>query len=899
VAHLEQYRRKRRFRSTPEPAGAEGPAPGQRFVVQKHRARRLHYDFRLEIDGALKSWAVPKGPSLSPADKRLAIQTEDHPLEYADFEGVIPKGNYGAGPVMVWDRGNFDVEGDKPAPEQLSSGELKFQLHGHKLRGSFALVRMRRANEENAWLLVKHRDAAADPDWNIDRHDGSVLTGRSMDEIAGDLPAKRRADSSNPKAIDGARRAAMPERIRPMLATLIDQPFSDPAWVFEIKWDGERALGWVRDGRVEFRSRADRSITSEYPELQALARSLRARRAIVDGEIVVLDARGRSDFERLQQRMNVANPSAALLHKFPAVYYVFDLIWCDGYDLRGVPLTARKQLLHEILDSSGAIRYSDHQESLGEELFAAARKEGLEGIVGKRAASRYASGRSIDWIKVKSNEEIDAVVGGWTDPRAGRQYFGSLLLGLYDEKILRFIGHVGTGFASDTLERIHRALANLAAKRTPFAEVPETNESAHWVQPSLIARVRYGGWTSAGRLRHPVFIGLRSDINPRDCRIERPTPIEKIPEPRKQVVASPRTTAASNISLTSKSEREPAAAGRVERGYVELERELFRGDRETANFDLDGKNLRLTNLSKSLFPAGYTKRDLLAYYYRVAGRLMPFLHDRPLVLRRFPDGVMGKSFFQKEAGKAVPKWMETLRIASETRRREIDYFVASDLASLLYLVNLGSIDFNPFASRRDDIGHPDYLIFDLDPTEKADFAAVRKTAQVLTKILGEVGLAPFVKTSGARGIHVFIPLERIYTSEQVRTFAEIVARMLVAENRDLITFEHSVARRPPGRVYIDVFRNVRGQTVATAYSVRPVPQASVSMPLNTSDLSIDLQPASYTIRTALSHLDTNGDPWIDFWNSRQRLEQASERLEKLTGGLKNTRAFADKELHGT
>ncbi len=850
-------------------------------MVQKHRARQLHYDFRLEIDGVLKSWAVPKGPSLNPSDKRLAIETEDHPIEYGDFEGVIPEGNYGAGTVMVWDRGSFEVEGEKSASDQYARGELKFQLHGQKLRGSFALVRMRRADQKNAWLLIKHRDAAADAEWDVDRHDGSALTGRSMDEIARGAAARRDPGPSAPAKVKGARRAAMPERIEPMLATLVDEPLSDPDWLFEIKWDGERALAWVKDGKVELRSRAGRSITSQYPELQALGESLRARRAVVDGEIVVLDEEGRSDFGRLQRRMNVEKPSAGLVREFPVVYYLFDLLWCDGYDLRRAALGARKQLLREILDVGGAIRYSDHQERLGKELFALAWQKGLEGIVGKRADSPYVAGRSAQWIKVKSTEEIDAVVGGWTEPRAGRQYFGSLLLGLYDGKSLRFIGHVGTGFTADVQKRIHGALRPLAARRAPFAEIPETNEPAHWTKPKLIARVRYGGWTSAGRLREPVFLGLRADIEPSDCRFERPAQVKSARRVAKKVDVAPPFRAASDVALRAKDKRTPAIVGQVERGLESLERELSRGKREAASFDLDGKRLRLTNLSKPLFPAGYTKRDLLAYYYRVAGRLLPFLHDRPLVLRRYPDGAAGKSFFQKDAGETAPEWMETVRIASESRGREVAYFIANDVASLLYLVNLGAIDQNPFACRRDDLDHPDYLIFDLDPGEGAEFAAVVEAAKLLLKRLRGIGLAPFVKTSGARGIHIFIPLERIYSHEQVLTFAEIVARLLAAEAQEIVTFEHSVARRPAGRVYVDIFRNGRGQVVAAPYTVRPVAAASLSMPVAVRELTRGLKPERYTIRNAIAHLEKRGDPWEDFWERRQRLEEASGRLEKV------------------
>lgn len=856
---LDEYRRKRRFDTTPEPAGGEAVPGGTRFVVQKHAARRLHYDFRLEINGALVSWAVPKGPSLNPADKRLAVQTEDHPLDYADFEGVIPEGQYGAGMVMVWDRGRFEVEGKGSASEQLGRGELKFVLRGQKLRGGFVLVKLRRSEKGNEWLLIKHRDAAVDPRWDIDAHDGSVLTGRTLGEIAEGLPAAEGVRAPRPEELEGARKAALPARLEPMLATLVDKPFSDPEWVYEIKWDGVRALGWVKDGRVEWRSRTGRVITGQYPELEVLPQRLLVRQAILDGEIVVLDDRGRSDFEQLQERMHVSKPSETLKRQAPVTCYLFDIVHCDGYDLRAVPLVERKRLLRRLLDPRDPFRFSDHQEEQGRELFEVARQQGLEGIVGKHARSPYLGRRSPYWVKFKVRQELDAVVGGWTAPRGSREYFGALLVGLYEDKRLRFVGGVGSGFTQKKQEAIFTELRKLASRRSPFQPVPETKEEAHWVEPVLVARVEHGGWTREQQLRHPVFVGLEPERDPRECQFEAETPL----------AAPPAVVTA------------PAFAGRVLRRKAEIEKELFHGRAETVTVELDGKPLRLSNLNKVYFPGeGYTKRDLLGYYYRMADRLLPFLAERPLVLRRYPDGIAGESFFQKDAGEAVPEWMETVGIYSDEKREEIHYFVANDRAALLYLTNLGCIDHNPWASRCDDLEHPDYVFFDLDPAEGTDFATVVAVARAVYERLQSLGLAAFVKTSGATGIHLYVPVERRYTYEQVRTFAAIVGQLVAAEHGKWVTQERAVGKRARGKVYIDVYQNAFGRPLAAPYTVRAFPKAPVSAPLDPGGLRRSLRPEQFNLANLPAVLEKGGDPWGEFWKKRQRLERATERLSE-------------------
>jgi len=891
--HLEEYRRKRLPAKTPEPGverqdkrvtvPAQETHAGNRFVVQKHDATRLHYDFRLEIGGVLASWAVPKGPSLNPADKRLAMHVEDHPIDYAGFEGVIPKGQYGAGPVMVWDAGTFDIEGELTAQQQLERGDLKFALHGHKLRGSFALVKIRNPKEKgDPWLMIKHRDAAVDPNWDIDEHDGSVLTGRTIEEIKEGLPpsnnpAGATIDDVSPALLEGARKATMPSKIAPMLATLTDKPFSHPDWIFEIKWDGIRAMAWIDDGRLELHARTGRIITHKYPELASLPERVKARQAILDGEVVVLDANGRSDFERLQSRMNVDRPSILLQRQAPIIYYAFDALYAEGYDLREAPLVERKRFLHNLVNWGDPIRYADHQAEMGRELFDLARSQGLEGIIGKHAQSTYASGRSPAWVKFKVVDELDAVIGGWTEPRGSREHFGALLLGLYEGNKLRFIGGVGTGFTEKTQELVFAEIKPFATTRCPFDAVPETKEKAAWMEPRLVARIKYGNWTEERRLRAPVFLGLRQDYDAKDCRFE--------DEVAKKGVRGRKSGVVEEASIPAVVA--PRLSGSVLTREEEIEKELFHGRAENVIVDIDGRQLRFSNLNKVYFPGeGYTKRDLLAYYYRIARYLLPFLQQRPLVLRRYPNGITGEAFFQKDAGETAPDWMETVAIRSEDHRqkpssgksKEIRYFIANNRAALLYLTNLGCIDHNPWSSRRDDLEHPDWVFFDLDPSDGTDYAVVVTIALAIYEKLVALGLKPFLKTSGATGFHLYIPVEPGYTYEHVRAFAEIVGRLVAAQYPELVTQERMVEKRPPGRVLIDASQNAYGRPLAAPYVVRAFPQAPVSAPVEPSELKPSLRPEKLNIRTVLARIEQHGDLWASFWQSRQRLEEAVDRL---------------------
>ncbi len=857
---LEEYRKKRQFDRTPEPSGADIPSKTENnFVVQKHDATRLHYDFRLAIDGTLKSWAVPKGPSLNPNDKRLAVRTEDHPLDYANFEGNIPAGSYGAGEVMVWDRGTFQLEGKGDALQQLEHGEVKFSLNGEKLHGSFVIVKLKNSQKGNEWLMIKHKDSAVDPNWNIDEHDGSVLTGRLLEEIKAEEAPKRVPSPLHASELEGAKKSAMPGRMASMLATLSERPFSDPNWLFEIKWDGVRALAWIDDGELTLRARSGSDITSQYPDLAGMPKLFSGRQAILDGEIAVLDGRGHSDFEELQERMHVRNPGQKLLSEFPAVYFAFDLLYCDGFDLREAPLLERKQLLQRLLHASDRIRYSDHQVEKGKELFELAKQNELEGIIAKRLDSRYVSERSANWLKLKISKTLDAVVAGWTAPRGAGAPLGSLLLGLYEGKKLRFIGHAGSGFDVKTHKEVAAKLKELETSKSPFDKILETNEKATWVTPNLVARVRFSGWTQENRLRHPVFLGLREDAKPEDCRWE----IEVAPTQAPTVVHA------------------PPIIGKVLSTKAQIEAELFKGRAENTTLEMDGKRFRLSNLNKVYFPeSGITKRDLLAYYYRMADYLLPFLKDRPLVLRRYPDGIKGQAFFQKDMHESLglPDWFQTVSIDSETRGEQIHFAIANDHASLLYLTGLGCIDHNPWSSRYVDLEHPDYFFFDLDPSEGTEFSVVVKVAKAVYEKLEELQLNVFVKTSGATGMHLYLPVDPVYTYEQLRTFAEIVARMVTAEHSNLVTNERTVARRPAGRVLIDVQQNAQGRPLAAAYVVRAFPKGPVSTPLLPSELRTNLKPEALNLKTLPGRLKDKGDLWRDFWKRRQRLEDAINRL---------------------
>jgi bifunctional non-homologous end joining protein LigD len=879
MAELAEYRRKRRFAETPEPRGKKARKDDKVFVIQKHAATRLHYDLRLEVGGVLKSWAVPKGPSLNPGDKRLAIQVEDHPFEYRKFEGTIPEGNYGAGEVIIWDQGTYEPEGPLSAAEQLERGELKFRLHGHKLNGSFVLVKLKHSRGKNEWLLIKHRDDHADPMWNVEEHGESVVSGRPLPKTQKEKRSAQDSAPPNPGDLPGARSAPMPRDVSVTLAKLADKPFSDPNWLFEIKWDGIRTVTYVENEKVRLFSRSKREVTAEFPEFQNLARYLRAGTAILDGEIVTLDENGRSDFQKLQNRFGVSKPSQKLIGQVPLTYYFFDVLYCNGFDVRKTPLLQRKELLRDVLRGDDRVRFSEHQLEKGKELYAVAKEQALEGIVGKQIDSPYTGNRTGFWLKFKIVNELDAVVVGWTAPRRTRQFFGALVLALYDDKKeLQFIGSAGTGFDQKTQKELLAQLEKLRVTRSPLHNPPKVREHVEWVRPAMVARIKFANWTEDNHLRAPVFLGIRKDRTPEECTFDAARP-----ERAKGTETKP---AKKTPDVEAKPSRSKAQAPR-DAGFEEL----AHGTAENLRLQVDGRTLALTHLNKIYFPeSGIRKRDLIAYYYRIAGHILPFLKDRPLVMRRYPNGIQEKSFFQKEAPESIPDWIKRARVYSDERGGEMDYVMAQDRPSLLFLTNLGCIDHNPWSSRYDNQDYPDYVFFDLDPTPDTPFTTVLRVARAIYKVLLFTRLVCFLKTSGATGFHIYVPLEPIYKYAQTRTFAEIISQMVAKELPRDTTLERSVRKRPAGRVLLDALQNAKGKPLAAVYSARAHPGATVSTPVTAEELvNGGIEPDAWTIKTLFSRLQTTGDLWKDFWSKRQTLDVALEALSHRLSGEKRKR----------
>ncbi len=860
--HLEDYRKKRDPARTPEPFSGDArpaarpiPAIGPRFVVQKHWARNMHFDLRLELDGALKSWAVPKGPSTRVEEKRLAVHVEDHPLEYADFEGVIPSGNYGAGSVIVWDRGWFRSFKPEDPLEQYARGKLELELFGFKLRGRWTLVRM--GKKEKEWLLLKKADGAATDYEAIERYPESVVSGLTVEEMrdpAGTLAALRERIRSlkAPKGGVPARKVSL------MLATLAQRPPSGPDWCFEIKYDGVRAIASRREDEVQLIGRSGEDITGRYPEIAAGLRSLAVPWFLLDGEIVAEDEGGRPSFERLQARMGLTRPRdvEAAMARVPVRGLFFDCLGLEGHDLRGLPLVQRKELLARVLPPLGLVQRCDHVVGHGEAFFEAASEMGLEGIVAKRLTSTYSGRRSPDWIKVKCDRRQEFVIGGYTEPQGSRARFGALHVGLYEGTRLVYVTKVGTGFDTAALESIARALKPLARPTSPFEAGSPGGKGNHWVEPRLVCEIRFTEWTREGGLRHPAFLGLRPDKRPEECRREEPVRLDLDPGE----IGGPDGAAAPGADDGASDDgaddgAEPAAPGSPSAARAGR-KPRDRGGR-TAPPAAD-HSVRLTNLKKVFWPEGYTKGDLIGYYDSVAPLLLPYLRDRPVVLTRYPDGIEGKSFFQKDAPVYVPDWVRTETVHSGDGERDIRYFVIDDLESLRYVANLGTIPLHVWSARIASLEKPDWLVLDLDPKE-APFAHVVQVARALKKILDELELPSYIKTSGATGLHVLLPMGRRYTHEETRTFARLLALLTVDAVPEISTVTRAIGARG-GKVYVDFGQNGRGNTIVAPYSVRPLPGAPASCPLRWDEVTARLDPARFTIQTLPKRFERVEDP---------------------------------------
>jgi bifunctional non-homologous end joining protein LigD len=830
---LDSYRQKRHPDRTLEPFGTvrAGTFGSRLFVVQQHAARRLHWDFRLELHGTLRSWAVPKGPSADPADKRMAVEVEDHPVEYADFEGTIAPGEYGAGQVILWDRGWWRPVEDPDAGYE--KGKLLFELGGYKLRGEWTLVRTRSAKE---WLLMKHRDAWADPGSSRPFADVSVLSGRTLDDVATGTP--RAAAALAQAAREGAlRRALLPRDAGLMLAQPGDAPFRAAGWLFELKYDGFRLLAWKDGERVTLRYRGGGDATALFPEVARAVAALPVDSAVIDGELVVLDAAGRPEFQALQGRARLRrgiDVAEAALRR-PATLFAFDLLAAGGLDLRPLPLAGRKAVLSALAPRLGPVRYADHVEAEGEALFREVEARGLEGIVGKRGDAPYRAGRSPAWLKLRTDRTGDFAVVGFSAPARGRTGFGALHLAARDGEALRYVGRVGTGFDERLLGELHAKLAG-RARRAPPCDGAPGGKGETWVEPSLVVEVRFKDWTREGGLRQPVFLRVRDDKPLGEIDVHRHAGPSPAPPPA--VEAPP-----------------PAPPPRIE----------------------------ISHPGKIFFPRdGITKGELVAYYRAIAPAMLPLLRDRPVVLTRFPEGIDGKSFFQKDTSLARPEWMRIVTVHSEDSGRDLELALLDDAEGLAWVANMGAIPIHVHASRSGSMERPDWMVLDLDPKE-APFAHVVTLARAFHGLCDELGLPSFPKTSGQRGLHVLVPTGGQLTHEQARTFSSLLCREIEAAHGAIATTVRTVGDRG-GRVYLDALQNGSGKTIAAAYCVRPRDGAPVSTPLRWGEVTARLDPARFTIRTVPARLDRLGEePLRPVLEARPDLVGALSRLQERLG----------------
>src|SRR2546422_749349 len=836
---LGTYGARRSLDRTPEPGAAAPvatPSPGGLFVVHMHAARRLPWDLRLEMDGVLRSWGVPKGPSPNRADKRLAVHVEDHPLEYGDFEGIIPEGNYGAGAVIVWDRGRW-VPLEDPE-EGMKKGKLLFELQGYKLKGKWTLVKLKKGEKE--WLLIKEKDGYVSADSALPPE--SVLSGLTVEEL------KAGKDRAAPvlkelARIKAPRRAVTVEEAEPMLAETREQPFSKPGWLFELKLDGYRVRAGRDRGETRLLTRKGNDIAAAFPELAHALAALPFEGFILDAELVVPDEAGRPSFQRLQNHAKVSRAlevrRAAV--ESPAVLYAFDLLAFEGYDLRPLPLERRKALLEQIVPGVGPIKYLPHFQKDGEALYEQVVKMGLEGIVAKKADASYRAGRSPNWLKIRADRTDDFVVVGFTRPKGSRSGFGALDLGAYQDGKMVYAGRVGSGFTDAQLKDVSATLER-SIRPTPAFSGPVPQDAGHtWVEPALIAEVRYKEWTDEGLLRQPVFVRFRDDKKPEEC------------------------VKPGNGKREAGNESDPTSPV------------------SPVPFPEERREVRFSNLEKVFWPdEGYTKGDLIEYYRAVSRWMLPYLADRPLVLTRFPDGITGKSFFRKDAPEYAQAFVRTVTIWSEDSQRDLDYFVCDNESSLLYIANMAALLLHVWSSRVSTLETPDWCILDLDPKE-APFTDVVTVAKAVRALCEDIGLPTGIKTSGSTGLHVLIPLGRQVTYEQSRTLGGLLARVIAAELPEIATVTRQVQKRD-GKVYLDYVQNGHGRLLVAPFSARPLPGAPVSMPLRWSEVTPKLDIRKFTIKTAPARMQKlEEDPLHLVLELKPDLVEALEQLHGRVG----------------
>jgi bifunctional non-homologous end joining protein LigD len=908
---LEHYRRKRNFDRTPEPAGATTPPDGSgRFVIQRHRATRLHYDFRLEIEGVLVSWAVPKGLTLDPAPRRMAVHVEDHPIEYFDFEGVIPAKQYGAGDVIVWDWGTWEPEAETPDPRKaVADGELKFVLHGQKVRGRFTIVRTSRRpgsapttafeDDSEQWLLIKKRDADAMTGWDAEDHPKSVKTGRTNDEV------KENRDaiwvSEQPAAVaeidlTGAVAKKMPDRIEPMAATLATKAFSDPDWLFEIKWDGYRVEAVVRDGAVKLWTRNLKDAETYFPKLLSPPTWIDAKEAIVDGEVVALDEAGRPDFSLLQERISErrigstgGSPAAG-----PLVYQVFDLLYLDGKSLLNVPLEDRKRLLRSVLRETSRVRFAAHVDGEGEAFMEAARERGLEGVVAKLRRSRYEPGRRTPaWLKIKIRPEQELVVGGWTPGEGNARDLGAVAVGVYEDGKLRFAGKVGSGFNAATRKRLLAAMEPLVVDAPPFDPPPPRDYRGRWggdlngitwIRPELVIRAELGGWTRDGVVRQTAFKGLEEGRDPRQVVREDAVSSSRavaeaeaeVPEPAPsgdsgQDSAMPKRSAKRGAVGTGASKASPSAGpGGLPWTATPAELEALSSMPAEATWRVGGErgeDLKLTNLDKVLFgpPADdakagpVTKRELVRYFARIAPTILPHLNERPLNLQRFPNGAGSMGFWQKDIPSSAPGWLRRWREVGVDAREANEHLIADRVATMCWLGNQAAFEIHAWTSRLEEPWRPTFALIDIDPGTKTSLEETLVLARLYRTALGHLGVRGYPKTTGKRGIQIWIPIEPKYTYADTSDWVEQLSRAVGSTVPDLVSWEWATKARG-GKARLDYTQNQPIKTLVSPYAVRPAAGAPVSAPIAWDELDDpELRPDRWTIRTIVERVEQVGD----------------------------------------
>ena len=927
---LEEYKRKRDFGKTPEPAGdpakagrktgRTGALPGVakrlRFVIQRHRATRLHYDFRLEVDGVLASWAVPKGPTLDNTIRRMAVHVEDHPMEYFDFEGVIPARQYGAGDVIVWDWGTYEPEAETPDPATaIADGELKFVLDGEKVKGRFTLVRTSRrpgsapsaAFEDGGdqWLLIHKRGTTTVRGWDAEDHPQSVKSGRTNDEVRANAPAIWQSTMPAGEAeidLSAAREAPLPKYLEPMSATLASHPFRDPDWLFEVKWDGYRVEAVVRDGTVRLFTRRGNDAETYFPKLLTPPTWIEAREAIVDGEVVALDEQGRPDFSLLQERITSYRTGRSV----PLVFQAFDLLHLDGRSLLGVPLEERKKLLRLVLRESSKVRFASHIDTEGTAFFEAVRAQRLEGMVAKHRRSRYEPGRrSPAWLKIKARPEQEFVVGGWTPGEGNAKELGALAVGVYEDGRLRFCGKVGSGFDGRIRKDLRTRLDALAADEPPFDPAPPKDwrgrwggdlQGITWVRPELVIRAEIGGWTRDGHVRQTSFKGLEPDRDPtgvvKEEAIE-PDAAEAQAEASGAVAELPPATGpgTTQTAASTSTEGGPRMATRAKRAPRKPEHAWEATTAELAALDalpnegtweVGGETLKLTNLNKPLFEPRdgiaeepVTKRDLVRYFARIAPAMLPHLQERALNLHRYPNGAGKPGFWQKNMPDATPKWVAIWHetgVEDREHREANDHILADRVATLCYLGNLAAFEIHAWTSTIADPWRPTYALIDIDPGTKTSWDETLTLARLYRTALEHLGVRAYPKVTGSRGIQAFIPITPgRYEYHETSDWVEKLSRAVGATVPDIVSWEWSKANRG-GKARLDYTQNASIKTLVAPYAVRPRDGAPVSMPIEWSELDDPaLRSDRWTVRNAIERIAERGDPWAGLPGDAQDL----------------------------